>query len=108
MEAVLLDMKGSASYSIMVDESTDVGVIKQLVLYGRAVVNEELKTRFLIIVELSDGRAPTVVEVITTYLESVNLKIDSLSLFILEDVTTGLQVVSQHGLKLHNSYTIYL
>ena len=37
-EEVLSDMKGSSSYSVMADESTDVSVLKQLVLYGRAVV----------------------------------------------------------------------
>ena len=44
-EEVLCNM---SSYGIMVDESTDVSVLKQLVLYGRAVVKGELKTRFLI------------------------------------------------------------
>ena len=47
-EEVLCNMKGMSSYGIMVDESTDVSVLKQLVLYGRAVVKGEFKTRFLI------------------------------------------------------------
>ena len=34
-EEVLSDMKGSSSYSVM---ATDVSVLKQLALYGRAVV----------------------------------------------------------------------
>ena len=49
-EEVLSDMKGSSSYSVMADESTDVSVLKQLVLYGRAVVKG--------IIDLSDGKAP--------------------------------------------------
>ena len=36
-ESVLCDMK-SGFYSLMVDESTDVSVLKQLVLYGRVVI----------------------------------------------------------------------
>lgn len=45
-------MNGS---SVMVDESTDVSLLKQLLLYGRAVAKGELKTRFL---DSSDGKAP--------------------------------------------------
>ena len=46
-EEVLNNMKGSASFAIMVDESTNVGVLKQLVLYGRCIVSGQLKTKFL-------------------------------------------------------------
>ena len=80
-EEVLSDMKGSSSYSVMADESTDVSVLKQLALYGRAVVKGELKTRFLKIIDLSDGKAPTIVDAITTFLQSVGLSIDDLSSF---------------------------
>ena len=80
-EDVLVDMKQSNSYSIMADESTDVSVLKQLVLYGRAVVKGELKTRFLKIVDLSDGKAPTILAAITTYLQTADLSIDDLSSF---------------------------
>lgn len=45
-EEILNDMRGSNVFSIMVDESTDVSVLKQLVLYGRAVAKGKLKTRF--------------------------------------------------------------
>ena len=57
----------------MADESTDVSVLKQLVLYGRAVVKG--------IIDLSDGKAPTIVDAITTFLQSVGLSIDDLSSF---------------------------
>ena len=42
-------------YSLMVDESTDVSILKQLVLYGRCVVSGELKTHFLEIIDLAHG-----------------------------------------------------
>ena len=45
------------------------------------VVSGQLKMRFLKIIDLHDGRAPTIVEAITTYLESVDLSIDHLSSF---------------------------
>ena len=41
-EAVLHAMKNCRVFSIMVDESTDISVQKQLVLYGRTVVEGKL------------------------------------------------------------------
>lgn len=80
-EDVLENVKASSFYSLMVDESTNISILKQLVLYGRCVVNGELKTRFLKIVDLADGKAPTIVDAITTYLTSVDLGIDTMSSF---------------------------
>jgi hypothetical protein len=37
-ESVLEEFKQSDTYSIMVDESTDISILKQLMCYGRAVV----------------------------------------------------------------------
>ena len=45
-EDILSDMKGSGAFSIMVDESTDVSILEQLVLYGRAVAEGKLKTHY--------------------------------------------------------------
>lgn len=44
-EDVLRDMKGSSVFSVMVDESTALSVLKQLVHYGRAAMKGELKLR---------------------------------------------------------------
>ena len=74
-------MRGSSAFSIMVDESTDVSMLKQLVLCGRAVVGGKLVTRFLKIVDINDGKARTIVDAITTYLESAELDISKLSSF---------------------------
>ena len=54
-KSVLKDMKTSGVFSLMIDESTDVSVLKQLVLYGRTVAEGKLKTRFLKIVDIEDG-----------------------------------------------------
>ena len=40
-EMVLQDMKISDFYSLVIDESTDVSVLKQLMLYGHLVVNSQ-------------------------------------------------------------------
>ena len=80
-EAVLHDIKKCKFFSIMVNESTDVGVQKQLVLYGRTVVEGRLSTRFLKLIDLPDGKAFTIMQSLVAYLQLVELSIDSLSSF---------------------------
>jgi hypothetical protein len=65
----------------MIDESTDISVKKQLVLYGRTVVEGKLSTRFLKVVDLPDGKACTITQALIAYLQSFGLSIDSLSSF---------------------------
>ena len=45
LEDILGGMRGSSAFSIMVDESTDVSMLKQLVLCGRAVGDKILEDR---------------------------------------------------------------
>ena len=59
----------------MVDESTDISILKQLVLYGRAIVQGKLKS----IVDLEDGKALTITNAITSYLECAGLAIENMS-----------------------------
>ena len=67
----------------MVDESTDVSILKQLVLYGRCVVNGAVKTRFLKIIDLADGKALTIVDSITKYLASTLTRCHHLEVMVL-------------------------
>ena len=55
IEEVLQDMLKSSSFSITVDESTDISVLKQLVIYGRAMKAGKLITHYLKIVDIDDG-----------------------------------------------------
>lgn len=48
----------------MADESTDISILKQPVLYSHCVVNGELNF-FLKIIDLADGKATTIVDTIT-------------------------------------------
>ena len=58
----------SPYYSIMVDETTDISIVKEMALYARFIscTDGTIVTSFLKIVELSDGRAETVEEAILT------------------------------------------
>ena len=44
----------------MTDESTDIAVLKQLVLVGRYLTDEGLKTSFLCITDIPNGTAKTI------------------------------------------------
>ncbi len=54
-EKTVADIQSSAYFSLMTDESTDVSVLKQLVLVGRYLTNGEVKTSFLHITDLANG-----------------------------------------------------
>ena len=80
-ESVLEEFKQSDTYSIMVDESTDISILKQLVCYGRAVVKGKLKTRFLMIADLPNGKADTITSALSQYLSASGLSTDAMSSF---------------------------
>ena len=40
---VIAEVRNNLAFAVMIDESTDIAVVKQLVLFGRAVVNGKNK-----------------------------------------------------------------
>ena len=81
LEDVLHDMQESTAFSIMVDESTDVSILKQLVIYGRAVAGGKLKTRYVKIIDIDNGKAVTIVDALTSYLHSAGLHLNQMLSF---------------------------
>ena len=81
LEDVLGDMRGNSVFSIMVDESANVSVKKKLVLYVRAVMGGKVNNKFLKIIGINNGKDTTIIDAITTYLDTVELDIDRLSSF---------------------------
>ena len=60
----------------MIDESTDVAVLTEMVIYVRYISPEaEVCTHFLTITELPDGTAEAIERTVTTYLEHKGLSI---------------------------------
>ena len=59
-EDTLKELKGSPTLSLMVDESTDISVLKQLVIFGKMLIGGKPRTCFLKITELFDGKAETI------------------------------------------------
>ena len=63
----------SEFYAIMIDESTDISVQKNLSICVRYVVNGESQTEFLANVKIDNGYAHTIVRHLVAKLESLNI-----------------------------------
>ena len=72
-EDILKEMADSPALALMVDESTDISVLNQLVLYGRTLSKGCVRSRFLSIRDLFDGKAHTIVKAVKEYLETARL-----------------------------------
>ena len=65
----LNELLAAPFYSILVDETTDIAVINEMVIYCRFIRSDcQVRTVFLKIVELSNGRADTIKEAVKSYL----------------------------------------
>ena len=69
----LKDVVSSAFYSLMIDETTDVSVLNEMVIYGRYVQNGKVATTFLKICELCNGTADTIEMTLLGYMEENSL-----------------------------------
>ena len=56
-EQIVSELTSTKFFALMTDESTDVAILKQLVLVGRYVTEHGIKTSFLHIRDLDDGTA---------------------------------------------------
>ena len=59
-EQIISDLQSSDFFSLMTDKSTDIAVLKQLVLVGRYLTNEDVKTSFLCNTDIPNGTAETI------------------------------------------------
>ena len=48
-------------FSLCIDETTDVSVTKQLIVYARYLVSGVVHSSFISMLELPDGTAPSIV-----------------------------------------------
>ena len=80
-EEIILGMQSSNYFSIMTDESTDISVLKQLVLVGRYLTESGIRTSFLHIGDIANGTAESIEQAILDYLQSKALQISKLRAF---------------------------
>ena len=74
-------MLQSDSISLMVDELTDISVLKQLVIYCRCVVDGELRSHFLRMRDRFNGTAETFKSLLLQFLQDVGLNLSNVSSF---------------------------
>ena len=58
-------LQNSPFFVPMIDETTDVAVMKQLVIYARYIKDGAVQTRFLSMIHIRDGTASTIFEAVT-------------------------------------------
>lgn len=69
-------LQNSPFFVLMIDETTDVAVLKQLVIYARYITDSAVQTRFLGMLNIPDGTALTIVEAGTKFCDDWNLDIN--------------------------------
>jgi hypothetical protein len=73
---VLEQLISSPYISLMCDETTDIAVLKQMVIYGKYLTNSgETRTVFLQITDLFDGRAETIEKALLQFCETAGIDI---------------------------------
>ena len=75
----LQDLFASPFFSLMIDESTDIAVLNEMVIYARYITpNADVKTVFMKIVPLFNGTAGTIEEAVIAFLEEKAISISQM------------------------------
>lgn len=78
-ERQLTELCHSDHYSVMIDESIDIGVIKELVIYTRYLsAFGDVKNAFLTIMELTNGTADVIEESLVSFLNKSSISLSRL------------------------------
>ena len=80
-ENVLEKVHASPVVGLMADESTDISVTKELILYARVSYKGKVHVCFLKLIHIPDGTAETIEKAILTYLEQAKVTLLSISSF---------------------------
>lgn len=73
---VLQDLPSSSCFSLLTDESTDISVLKQLVVVARYILpSGDVTTSFLAIVDLPDGTAESIEAVLLDITEKKSIDV---------------------------------
>lgn len=85
-QQMFCSLQSSTFFSLLIDESTDIAVVNELVMYARFLIPDAtVGTAFLTIAELPNGTAETVEGAIVPYLEDKSLSIERMMGFGSDD-----------------------
>ena len=62
---ITVALQNSPFSVLIIDETTDMAAMKQLIIYGRYIEDGAVQTRFLSMIQIRDGTASTIVEAVT-------------------------------------------
>ena len=80
-ERIRSDLQCSESFSLMTDESTDISVLKQLVLVGKYLTGSGIQTYVLCITDIPNGTAETIERALLKFMSDKTLQISRLCAF---------------------------
>ena len=80
-EQILEDIRSSDFFALMTDESTNIAILKQLVLVARYMTETGVKTSFLLIRNIHDGTAKTIETALLQGLVDKSLDVTKLRAF---------------------------
>ena len=63
----------SPFFSLCIDETTDISVTKQLIVYARYLINGAVHSSFISMLELPDGTAPSIVDAVCKLCQDMNV-----------------------------------
>ena len=61
----------------MCDESTDISVTKEVILYARIFAGGKVSTHFLKLIYILDGKAETIEKALLSFLDETNIPIST-------------------------------
>jgi hypothetical protein len=89
----LNDLLASPVFSILIDETIDIAVINEMVIYARFIDSgSQVRTVFLKIVELHNGYAETIESALMTYLEEQSIPLSRLVGFGSDGASVMIQI----------------
>ncbi|XP_078590444.1 zinc finger protein 862-like [Branchiostoma floridae x Branchiostoma japonicum] len=81
-QEVISTLLQSPYYSILIDETTDISVTKQLIIFGRYLTKKhEVRTSYLGILDIPDGKADTIVNKLKEFLRSIGADLTKMAGF---------------------------
>ena len=80
-EDLLNKIRISPAIGLMCDESTDISVTKELILYARIIACGKVSTHFLKLIHIPDGKAETIETALISFLDHTNIPISSITAF---------------------------
>lgn len=74
-EPIKEELQSSPVFSLMIDETTDVSILKQMIIYCHYMCKGEVKTCFIGIIELADGKAVTITDALLEFCGKMELDV---------------------------------